>query len=389
MKPRLASEATWPGCSSRRAPSLTLASAIALERTDEVERLLREDPDALKPGHRWGTLIVRAAAEAPGHILETLIRFGASVDVQDDPVTSVDETRGYTPLHAAAFHGNLPAVEVLLKHGANPRQRDGRYGGTPAGWASFARRQAVFERLLTAELDIFDAIDFDRADQIPAILRRDPPALHRPFGAYLPPGSQPASWSPDADVTPLAWATAESKIEAVRALDRARRRAHHRWSPRPHPRRTRRRRFCGWHAWTGGLAGRDRAHHTHAAERLLTALSGHRARQHLHRGRLRRCGRSPADPGRASRAGERAGRSAPVAAAPVSLHRAAARSSRRRRQMRPPIARLLLDCGADPNAYYQGGNASIHYTALTSVIGRGEEQAATASRGSRAGEPSA
>jgi ankyrin repeat protein len=40
------------------------------------------------------------------------------------------------------------------------------------------------------------------------------------------------------------------------------------------------------------------------------------------------------------------------------------------------IARVLLDHGADPNAYYPGGDASIHYTALTIVVGEGEEDAA-------------
>ena len=354
---------------------LTLASAIALERTDEVERLLREDPDALKPGHRWGTLIVRAAAEAPGHILETLIRFGASVDVQDDPVTSVDETRGYTPLHAAAFHGNLPAVEVLLTHGANPRQRDSRYGGTPAGWASFARRQAVFERLLTAELDIFDAIDFDRADQIPAILRRDPPALHRPFGAYLPPGSQPASWSPDADVTPLAWATAENKIEAVRALI-----AHGaELTTGGHLARTHEERvgaFLRMACLDWGVGGPDRAHQTHAAERLLKRypdIAHDSIYTAVACGDLEEVRRIlDEDPERANTKG--GPRQWPpllyLCTARLPAHPASAANA-------TAIARLLLDRGADPNADHQGGDASIHYTALTSVIGRGEEQAAT------------
>ncbi len=39
------------------------------------------------------------------------------------------------------------------------------------------------------------------------------------------------------------------------------------------------------------------------------------------------------------------------------------------------IARRLLDCGADPNAYFWGGNELIHYTALTLTIGQGEERA--------------
>lgn len=37
------------------------------------------------------------------------------------------------------------------------------------------------------------------------------------------------------------------------------------------------------------------------------------------------------------------------------------------------IARLLLDHGADPNSYYFGGSATIHYTALTTVVAQGEE----------------
>ena len=39
------------------------------------------------------------------------------------------------------------------------------------------------------------------------------------------------------------------------------------------------------------------------------------------------------------------------------------------------IARLLLDHGADPNVYYPGGSEQIHYTALTTVMGEGEEDA--------------
>ncbi|MEP6690579.1 MAG: ankyrin repeat domain-containing protein [Gemmatimonadaceae bacterium] len=39
------------------------------------------------------------------------------------------------------------------------------------------------------------------------------------------------------------------------------------------------------------------------------------------------------------------------------------------------IARALLDRGADPNSYYPGGSDGIRYSALTCVIGEGEENA--------------
>src|SRR6185312_13067558 len=82
-----------------------LPAAVALGRTEDIERLLGEDPGALRPGGRWATLIVRAAERSPATVIEALIAAGASANVEDDPVTAVDGVSGYTPLHAAAFHG--------------------------------------------------------------------------------------------------------------------------------------------------------------------------------------------------------------------------------------------------------------------------------------------
>jgi ankyrin repeat protein len=133
-----------------RGAEVRLPAAFALQRAEDIEQLLRADPECLKPGNRWGNLIVRASELAPGPVVEALIRAGASVDVRDDPKTSVDSTSGYTPLHAAAFHGNAGAAEVLLKHGADPTAKDERYDGTPAGWADYAGHTDIRDLILQA-----------------------------------------------------------------------------------------------------------------------------------------------------------------------------------------------------------------------------------------------
>src|SRR5207302_3221861 len=136
---------------------------------------------------RWARLVVHASSHASGRVLKTLLRTvmrhsaGLTiVNMEDDAETAVDQAGGYTALHAAAFHGNDEGVAVLLKHGANPRARDRKYCGTPAGWARYAGYMTTADRILDAAVDIFDAIDFDRPDRIEHILDRDPDAIDRP-----------------------------------------------------------------------------------------------------------------------------------------------------------------------------------------------------------------
>ena len=123
--------------------TIRLASAIFLERHEDVARLLREDPDCLKPGGRWSTLIVRAAGRAPGHLVAALITNGAAVNMIDDEHTAVDQTARYTPLHAAAWEGNLEAAAVLLEHGADPRIRDTKYLRNTRGMGELQRQGGV------------------------------------------------------------------------------------------------------------------------------------------------------------------------------------------------------------------------------------------------------
>jgi uncharacterized protein len=353
--------------------ALTLPSALVLNRAEAADRLLREDPDALKPGGRWATLIVRAAADSSPDVVETLIRHGASVNIYDDPATAVDSTHGYTPLHAAAFSGNLGAVEALLKHGANPRVRDSKYCGTPAGWASYARKQEVFDRLMKEDIDIFDAIDFDRPDRIPQILQTDPAALRRPFGEYLPKGSTPRQWCPDAAATPLTWATAEHKTAAVRILivhgGELATGGHLARTPEERVAAFLRMACLDW-----GVGGSNRLRHSHAAARLLERHP-ELARANIYTAVT--CGEIDEV--------ERIITARPSAVAesggprdwPPLLYLCNARfpAPGAWSDNSVAIARMLLDRGADPNAFYLGGNVEIHYTALTSIAGRGEEQA--------------
>ena len=189
---------------------LRLPAAVALGRAGDVERLVRAEPGALGPDGRWRTLMIRAAERGSGDLIETLVRLGASVDAIDDAETAVDNTGGYTALHAAAWRGNVSAIDALLRLGANPRIRDHKYCATAAGWADYAGRHTARDRILQADIDIFDAITFELADRVHALLDADPALLERPFGEH--PGAD-MPWC-----TPLAAAALSDKPSMVRLL---------------------------------------------------------------------------------------------------------------------------------------------------------------------------
>jgi ankyrin repeat protein len=196
-----------------RGAKLRLPAAIALGRTREVERLLQRDPDSLKPGGRWGTLVVRASERASGEVIEALLSAGAYVNVHDDRKTAVDSALGYTPLHAAAFNGNLSAAEVLLKHGADVCARDDKWHGTPGGWASYAGHIALHDRIVQGPVDIMEAVECGRIDRVEEILRDDPEALERRFEEYPLYPLYAEGW-----YTPLAFAVVMAKPKMVNLL---------------------------------------------------------------------------------------------------------------------------------------------------------------------------
>lgn len=192
---------------------LRLPAAAALGRDADVARLLHREPDALKPGCRWGNLIVRASEHGSGRMVETLLRNGAQVNIRDDPKTAIDHTAGFTPLHAAAWNGNVDAIAVLMRYGADVRAREEKYHGTPAGWADYAGHKEARDLILAGRIDIIEAIQYGLVDRVRAILEEEPAALNRPFGEYGLFPSDAEAWH-----TPLAYAVAHGKEEIVRLL---------------------------------------------------------------------------------------------------------------------------------------------------------------------------
>jgi ankyrin repeat protein len=350
-----------------RGARVRLPAAVCLDFTTDAERLLRDDSDCLKRGGRWSELIVRAATYGLASVVETLIRHGASPNTVADPAIAIDETTGYTPLHAAAWNDHRDVVAVLLKHGANLRIRDGKYCGTPAAWANYHGKRACCDLILDSDdVDIFDAMTNDRLDRIPAILERDPAALHRPFGAYATCDAEAAH------LTPLAWATFHDKPRAVRLLmTHGAEMASGGVNVRTHEERLAA--FLRMACLDWAVGGPERRMHTQAAGRLLKRHP-ELARAHFLTavvcGDLDEVERVLAvRPAAAVEAGGARGW-------PPLLYLANARlPGTAWAENAVPIARVLLDRGADPNVYYEGGDPTIHYAALTCVIGRGEEQA--------------
>jgi ankyrin repeat protein len=196
-----------------RGARVSLPAALALGREDDVARILRAEPDCLKPGGRWGTLIVRAAESGDAALVERLLTLGASVNTVDDPATSIDHTDGYTALHAAGWHGKLEVIALLMRHGADVRLRDSKYTGSPASWANYAGQIAARDLIVQGPIDPIQATAFGLPDRVAGILANDPGALNRPLAAYLTDKSSPNAW-----LTPLAHAVVTNKPEMVRVF---------------------------------------------------------------------------------------------------------------------------------------------------------------------------
>ncbi|MFF3443314.1 ankyrin repeat domain-containing protein [Streptosporangium sp. NPDC002721] len=120
-----------------------LAKAGATGSLDEVDLFLgacmRAERLDVAPGlvaravERMPHLVNRAAAHGNAEAVRLMASLGFEVGL----------VRRASPLHEAAWAGDLPMVRTLLELGADPSVRDTEFGATPLGWAEHGGRHEV------------------------------------------------------------------------------------------------------------------------------------------------------------------------------------------------------------------------------------------------------
>jgi hypothetical protein len=121
---------------------LLFAHGLADAGPSQWERRLGEAMETRK--QMWRRQVDWAAEHGFGERLGLLARHGVDVSgvelvvpsMPDNPNTR--DENGATPLHEAAWGGDLELIQRLLDAGADPTIADARFGSTPLGWAEHA-----------------------------------------------------------------------------------------------------------------------------------------------------------------------------------------------------------------------------------------------------------
>lgn len=112
----------------QRGSSMTLATAVGLDRMEDVKRLaLTANKD------EQFTALTVAAFYGMTSIISFLL--GMGVEPNGYPKKESGFHMHATPLHQAVFSGSIESVKLLVKAGAKLDAKDKVYGGTPLGWA--------------------------------------------------------------------------------------------------------------------------------------------------------------------------------------------------------------------------------------------------------------
>ena len=113
---------------ARRGTTPTPDTYARLGDEEKLARLAAADPSVLQRDD-----VMMAAVDAGHHALVAwLVAQGGHVNARSSAASH------HSALHAAAWNGDLPMVELLVRAGADPTIRDDQYHATPSGWAATA-----------------------------------------------------------------------------------------------------------------------------------------------------------------------------------------------------------------------------------------------------------
>ena len=130
--------------------------------------------DAMGGGLKKATALHLAVLRNQHAAIRLLIERGANLDARDFPDNA-------TPVHFAAVHGDLETIRLLVEAGADVEGKGDDYEVGVLGWATCFRevREDVATYLLAngAELNLWTAIALDRADDVGAMIARQPSRL--------------------------------------------------------------------------------------------------------------------------------------------------------------------------------------------------------------------
>lgn len=126
------------------APPVEVTGTEALARAVLAGDAAGVDPAALPAALAdHPDLVLRAARTGRPAAVELAVRLGFPVDPGGPS----------TPLHEAAWAGNLAVVRLLVELGADPARRDAEHGGTALDWARHGYQEEVAAHLATVTPD--------------------------------------------------------------------------------------------------------------------------------------------------------------------------------------------------------------------------------------------
>ena len=111
-----------------RGGKLTLATAVGLDRMDDVKRLATDKDELI-------TALTAAAFYGKADMIKYLL--GLDADPNGYPGDKTGFHSHATPLHQAVFSESMECVKLLVEAGADLHAKDKAYGGTPLGWAFY------------------------------------------------------------------------------------------------------------------------------------------------------------------------------------------------------------------------------------------------------------